>query len=240
MTTRRSRGCYQAVLVGALLYSASGLFANSYAQVTANGLGTAVNATGGVFDITGGTRPSNGANLFHSFDSFSLSSAETANFTNDSGLATTNILSRVSGGQSNIFGTIQTTGFPGANLYLMNPAGIVFGATAQLNVEGSFHATTADYIGLADGTRFNAVPSPGDALLTAAAPSAFGFLTANPAPIDVLRGGVDFSTGALNLFAVPAGQTLSLVGGTINVGTAEIRNDAGTIIADAMPAHIAM
>jgi len=74
------------------------------------------------------------------------------------GLPTSNILGRVTGGNiSNIFGTIQTTGFGSANLFLMNPAGIMFGPNAQLQVDGAFHATTADYIALADGTKFNAL-----------------------------------------------------------------------------------
>jgi len=217
MSRRRSRSAFEILLVGGLLYSAGMAISISHADVTPSGLGTAVNQSSpGVFDITGGTRPSGGTNLFHSFGDFSLDAGQSGNFINDSGLATANILGRVTGGPSNIFGTIDTSAFPGANLFLMNPAGILFGPTALLNVDGSFHATTADYIGLADGTRFNAVPSGADALLTAAAPSAFGFLTSNPAPIDV-----DTSAPTGVLFQVPTGQTISFVGGTINVGAAD-------------------
>jgi len=104
----------------------SGIALPTHAEVTSSGLNTSVNTTGGVSTITGGTRPGDGPNLFHSFGSFSVDVGETANFSNDSGLATSNILSRVTGGNpSQIYGTIQTTGFPGANLYLMNPAGIL-------------------------------------------------------------------------------------------------------------------
>ena len=128
MTTRRSLNYFSTVLVGGLLFSSIGALSISYAEVTADtssqgNLGTGVTA-GPNFDITGGTRPGGGSNLFHGFDSFSVTSSETANFINDSGLTTKNILSRVTGGDpSNIYGTIQTTDFPGANLYLMNPAG---------------------------------------------------------------------------------------------------------------------
>ena len=53
-----------------------------------------------------------------------------ANFLNDTGLPTSNILGRVTGGNiSNIDGTIQTTDFGNANLFLVNPSGIVFGPT---------------------------------------------------------------------------------------------------------------
>src|SRR4029079_13566470 len=68
------------------------------------------------YNITGGTRPSGGTNLFHSFGDFNVPTHNIANFLNDSGLATSNILGRVTGGNpSVIFGTIQTTGFFGPN-----------------------------------------------------------------------------------------------------------------------------
>jgi filamentous hemagglutinin family protein len=227
VSKHKSRAVFRRALVGGLLCGAGLLASVSHAVVTSSGLGTQVNVVGTDYNITGGARPNNGTTLFHSFGDFSLGTPESANFLNDSpGLATANILSRVTGGNpSNIFGTIDTSGFPGANLFLMNPAGILFGPTAQLNVAGSFHATTADYIGLADGTHFNAIPSAGaDALLTAAAPSAFGFLNSNPAPIDVQAGTFDLiSTFQFtNVFQVPEGQTLSFVGGDLNVGSPDL------------------
>ena len=91
------------------------------------------------YNITGGTRPggASGTNLFHSFGDFNVPTNNIANFLNDSGLATSNILGRVTGGNiSNIFGTIQTTGFGNANLFLMNPAGFLFGPNATVNVGG--------------------------------------------------------------------------------------------------------
>ena len=154
----------------------STLWVPSEAQVTTNitsttgagNLGTKVTPAGGIYTITGGTRPGNGSSLFHSFGQFAIGTGETANFFNDTRLSTTNILSRVTGGSpSNIFGTIQTTGFPGAKLFLINPAGVVFGPTAHLNVEGSFHVSTADYLRLADNVRFTAIPGAQEALLDA-------------------------------------------------------------------------
>lgn len=236
MHRRGSRGYLKPVVVGVLLYATAGPFPVTHAQVTADGtLGTTVSPVGSVFEITGGTRPG-GATLFHSFDSFSVASGQTASFINDGGIPTTSILSRVTGGvQSDIFGTIQTTGFAGAALFLMNPAGIVFGPTAQLDVEGSFHATTADYIklGSADGIFYADPAQP--TVLSVAAPSAFGFLTAKPAPIDV-RG--ELSGVEITGLSVPEGETLSLVGGTLTVGAAEIRDGTGRITQDAMPAYL--
>ena len=90
------------------------------------------------------------------FGSLNVGAGNTANFCNAAACGAAvplggiqNILGRVTGSQvSNIFGTIQTTGFGTANLFLMNPSGWIFGPTASLNVGGSFHATTADYIRL--------------------------------------------------------------------------------------------
>jgi len=208
------RGCLKILSVGIVLYAVGGLHSVTHADVTGSGLSTAVdNSTPGVYAITGGTRPDGGANLFHSFGNFSLGAAENANFLNDSGLATTNILARVTGGNpSQIFGTIDTSNFAGANLFLMNPSGILFGSSAQLNVDGSFHATTADYVNLGNqGAVFFADPTS-SSVLSVAAPSGFGFLAPNPAGIDVNTSDA--------LIGGP-GQTLSFVGGTVNVGAAD-------------------
>ena len=160
------------------------------------------------YDITGGTRPGSGPNLFHSFGEFGVPTNNIANFLNETALPTTNILGRVTGGNpSNIFGTIQTTGFGSANLFLMNPAGIVFGPNASLNVGGSASFTTADYLRFADGAHFNAIPGPQDASISSAPVAAFGFLGSNPGAITVQGGQL----------AVSEGQALSLVGGDITI-----------------------
>ena len=120
-------------------------------DVTSSGLNTTVAApitlpSGQTqIDITGGTRPGGGGNLYHSFGDFNVPNNNIANFLNDSGLATSNILGRVTEGNiSNIYGTIQTTGFGNANLFLMNPAGFLFGPNATVNVGGMATFTSAD------------------------------------------------------------------------------------------------
>ncbi len=195
--------------------------------ITSSGLNTQISAPvtlpGGEVqhNITGGTRPGGGGNLFHSFGEFGVPTNNIANFLNDAALPTTNILSRVTGGNpSNIFGTIQTQGFANANLFLMNPAGIVFGPNASLNVGGSTHFTTADYLRLADGVQFTAMPSAQDALLSIAPVAAFGFLGTNPG------GGISVEGSALS---VVDGQTLSLVGGDITIGNSALSAPGGQI-----------
>jgi filamentous hemagglutinin family protein len=228
------RHLYAAMVAGASLLCAASL---AYAQVsvttqvTGNGLGTTVTPNGTGVDITGGTRPGpGGPNLFHSFGMFNVGSGDTANFVNDSGLATTNIIGRVTDARSDIFGGIQTTGFGAANLWLINPKGFVFGPDATLDVGGSFYASTADYLKFSDGNVFYADPGKAS-VLTVAPPSAFGFLSAPTGQIDVLSGTVDDTTNPVTvktLLTVPEGKTLSLVGGEVNIGGQVDLNNDGT------------
>lgn len=160
------------------------------------------------YNITGGTRPGGGANLFHSFGEFGIPTNNIANFLNEMALPTDNILGRVTGvNESNILGTIQTTGFGNANLFLMNPNGFLFGPNATVNVGGMATFTTADYMRLTGDGRFNANPNttPAD-LLTAAPVAAFGFIVSNPHAIN-------FEGGQLT---VANGTGITLIGGDIN------------------------
>ena len=194
------------------------------APITPSGLNTQVSQpvtlpTGQTqYNITGGTRPGSGTNLFHSFGDFNVPNNNIANFLNDSGLATSNILGRVTGGNiSNIFGTIQTTNFGNANLFLMNPAGFLFGPNATVNVGGMVAFTSADYLRLGDGKLFNAIPNANaDAILSAAPVAAFGFLGSNPGAITVQG----------SQLSVTPGQSLSLVGGNITVQSGTLDNGA--------------
>ena len=138
----------------------------------------------------GGTRPGAGVNLIHSLDRFDLNSADTARFTADP-LPTDNIIARVTGGDiSTIWGTIEMD-VAGANLFFLNPAGIVFGPTATLNVQGGFHASTADTVSLDNGMGNTLLAFSGDAALAMAHPVAFGFLNAPMGTITVDGVGVD-------------------------------------------------
>uniref|UniRef100_UPI0039A56BF2 filamentous hemagglutinin N-terminal domain-containing protein n=1 Tax=Nostoc piscinale TaxID=224012 RepID=UPI0039A56BF2 len=134
-----------------------------HAQVTPDGtLNTDVSSS---YSITKGTRVGN--NLFHSFSQFSVPTGSSASFENDIDIQ--NIFSRVTGGQvSNIDGQISAKG--NANLFLLNPAGIIFGKNASLNIGGSFVATTANSIKFADGSEFSAVQGADKPLLTMSVP----------------------------------------------------------------------
>ncbi len=164
-----------------------------------------------------------GTNLFHSFSDFSITSQESATFTTQgikSPASIRNILARVTGGKpSDIFGKI-TSEFGGADLYLMNPHGILFGETASLDVQGSFHATTADYLRLGKDAFFYAELSK-ESHFISAAPAAFGFLSNKPASIGI--------TGEQVILKVPEEQTLSVIGGDIEIEDSVLYAPSGRI-----------
>jgi len=150
-----------------------------------------------------------GNNLFHSFSQFDVAQGETATFSGPKNIQ--NILTRVTGGNaSSIDGTIRST-IGGANLFLMNPHGVIFGQNAQLDVSGSFVATTADYIKLADGARFVAALDADDSVLSTAPIASFGFLGNNPGSIAVRQGSLATPTGNLSMI----GGDIDIDGGTL-------------------------
>lgn len=201
-----------------------------------------ININGNTFNITGGTQA--GTNLFHSFQQFSVPTGGGAIFNNTVDIQ--NIISRVTGGSiSNIDGLIRTLGT--ANLFLINPNGIVFGPNASLNIGGSFIASTASSINFADGTKFSATPSPDKPLLTITAPLGLN-MGSNPGPIlvqgpghdinyeDIVKGvepefrqarpPVDTSFTGLQ---VKSGQTLALVGGNVSLEGGILKSPSGRI-----------
>ena len=150
-----------------------------------------------------------GQNLFHSFQEFNIGEDKAAYFSNPD--AVSNIFSRVTGNNvSNILGTLGVDG--AANLYLINPNGIVFGENASLDVQGSFTSTTAEGIEFGEQGFFSAV-EPGESLLTISVPLGLQF-GSNPGSI-VNRSYVRDSTGEFVGLQVPTGENLTLVGGDV-------------------------
>jgi len=175
----------------------------TFAQVVADpSIGTIVTPNGITFEITNGTTV--GGNLFHSFSRFDVPTGGVASFLNNPNIA--NVFSRVTGGTpSQIDGIVRSTGT--ANLFLMNPSGIIFGQNARLDVGGSFVVTTANAIQFGDRGFFSApIAEPPSQLLTID-PSAMVFNQTNIAPIQ---------SNSPNL-GIQEGKSLLLIGGDVNL-----------------------
>ncbi|MFN6485305.1 MULTISPECIES: S-layer family protein [unclassified Nostoc] len=216
------------ILIGAIGSS----FAN--AQIIPDGtLNTSVSQNGDNFTIINGNRVGN--NLFHSFSQFSVPTNGSAFFNNASDIQ--NIFSRVTGGSvSNIDGLIKANGI--ANLFLLNPSGIIFGANARLNIGGSFIGTTANSINFADGVEFSTINSQTTSLLSINVPLGLQ-MGSNPALISVQGTGHSLSNpgGAILATQNPSatelrlqpGKTLALVGGNLELNGATLTAKQGQV-----------
>ena len=173
-------------------------------------------------DIQGGQTSDDGANLFHSFQEFGLDTGQTANFLSSPDIQ--NIFGRVTGGNASfIDGLIQVTG-SSANLFLMNPAGIVFGENARLDVPASFTATTATGIGF-EGGWFHAM-TPNNYTDLVGTPNTFDFATPTPGSI-VNYGNLSVGTGAnLHLFGGTVVSQGNLVADGGNISIAAVAGDS--------------
>jgi filamentous hemagglutinin family protein len=164
--------------------------------------------------IRGGSQ--RGQNLFHSFSEFNVGDGQRLYFANPTSVQ--NILTRVTGtSASNILGTLGVDG--NANLFLINPNGILFGTNAQLDVRGSFVGTTANGIGFGTQGVFNATNPNAPPLLTVN-PSAFLFNQINPGKIisrSIAPVKVTTDSSRIDGLRVPDGQSLVLVGGDIEI-----------------------
>ncbi|MGB0560676.1 MAG: CHAT domain-containing protein [Spirulinaceae cyanobacterium] len=194
----------------ALAFSSSALAQSITAAP--DGTGTIITIDGNTYHIQGGTQA--GANLFHSFQAFGLSSGEIANFLSNPSI--TNILGRVTGGDPSVIdGLIQAT----PNLYLMNPAGIVFGAGASLNVGGDFVATTADRIAIGNGWFVSS--GMNDYASLVGTPNQFAFASETPSAI-------------LNFGDLTTEKNVSLLGGTV-LNQGKIASTQGNVTIAAVP-----
>jgi filamentous hemagglutinin family protein len=153
-----------------------------------------------------------GGNLFHSFEEFNIDEGRGAYFSNPDNII--NILTRVTGGNiSQILGTLGVLG--NANLFLINPNGIVFGPNARLDVGGSFFATTADGILFENGVEFAASNPEAPPLLTINMPIGLN-IRDNPGSIVNQSVAVDSEDNFVGLQVAPR-RTLGLVGGDIQI-----------------------
>jgi filamentous hemagglutinin family protein len=194
------------LLLSSLLILLSCTISHSAGITTDGTLGTAttLSPVGKDITISASLGQQKGANLFHSFRDFNVDTGYNATFTGSAGTA--NVISRVTGGSASWIDGKLGCDIAGADLWLLNPFGLLFGPNASLDVKGSFHASTADSLQFSDGGVFYMDPSK-NSMLSVAAPSAFGFINDNPADISVKRSSLEVSTG----------KDISLIGGDIAI-----------------------
>lgn len=215
-----ARRGFWAVLFLSVFGAADGARASSIVPAT-DGTGTTVNQTDQRFEVDGGTHSAGGQNLFHSFESFSLEAGEEAHFITQP--AVQNVLARVTGGLPSVLnGLLQLSGDSGPNLFLLNPAGVLFGAEARLNLPGNFTVTTADAVGFSQGW-FNAVGENDYSALLGEPTGEFVFLSNHPGSI------VNEGTLSLN-----ADTALTLIGGSV-VNTGSLTAPSGLLTLAALP-----
>ena len=167
--------------------------------------------------ITGGAIRD--TNLFHSFAQFNLGERQAVYFDNPPGIEIKNIVSRVTGGsRSEILGRLGSN----ANLFLINPNGIIFGPNARLDINGSFVATTANALQFGNQGFFSA-SEPNVPLLLTVNPSAFLFNQIAPAPI------TNQSIYSMTGLKVPAGQSLLLLGGEVKLEGGLVQAEGGHV-----------
>ncbi len=209
MTTLKNCQCRLGVagflVIGSAIFSAA---SPTFAQIkpdTTLGVENSVivpNAKIGGFNadqINGGAI--RGANLFHSFSEFNVSNGQRVYFTSPTGIE--NILSRITGNKpSNIFGTLGVNGT--ANLFLINPNGIIFGQNAQLDISGSFLATTTNNLVFGNKFKFSATHPEAPPLLT---------IKLRPG----LQYGSEQSAAITNTGSLAVGKNLTLAAGNLNL-----------------------
>lgn len=186
------------------------------------------------FQIDGGA--TRGENLFHSFSAFSIPTGGSAFFNNAATIQ--NIFSRITGGEiSNIDGLIRANGT--ANLFVINPNGILFGPNARLDIGGSFMASTASSINFADGTLFSANAPQTAPLLTISVPIGLQ-MGQNPGNIRVQGTGYGSASSPFGSpiiirgsgttgLRVVSGKTLALVGGDVGLEGGTLAAEQGRI-----------
>lgn len=203
----------------------------AFAQVVTDGsLGPPTAIPGPAYAIGEelGTRAGN--NLFHSFEQFSIAAGESAAFSGADSIQ--NLISRVTGGTPSEINGVLRSEVGQANFYFINPAGVLFGPEAVLDLPASLHVSTGQGLAFEDGRIFpasTAVPASG---LSVAPPSAFGFIGPAGGGLRVEGAALVTAPGSEIHFD---GAELSLEGAALYAPEGDIRLNAWGEAADGSP-----
>jgi len=206
------------LLVFALLLSQ---FTVIKAEIITDGtVGPTVNVNGPNFIIGQELGSQIGNNLFHSFKTFDINTnngiSESATFTGSADI--NNVISRVTGGEISTINGLLKSEISNADFYFINPAGIIFGENAKVDVPAAFHISTADELKFADGSTFSAT-EPNKSALGIAQPEAFGFLQPQDTSLIVNGSQLEFKPNS----------TVSLTSSNIGLNNTGISSESGTI-----------
>lgn len=186
-------------------------------------LGPAGALSGPDFNVTAELGRQAGPNLFHSFGRFDVGVSESVTFSGPQSVE--RIIARINSGQASTIDGLLQNDIAGADLFLINPAGLRFGRESRLNLDGSLYVSSADYLSFDDGVRFTAGEGATSTFSTAA-PRAFGFLGGEAGTVNLSSATLDnddfFGVPGL---AVPFGEELLVVGGRIEVAAGLIARD---------------
>ncbi len=174
MTTLLAGVCVMKTSLKILPYFMILSCASASAEIITDGsMGAAKNLAGNQFQIPQYLGTTVGNNLFHSFSQFNLYQGDSATFSGADNIK--NVISRVTGGNISIINGLLRSSIGNANFYFINPAGVTFGAEAQVDVPSAFHVSSADYLRFTNGEQFSSNLSSASAL-SVAEPSGFGFV----------------------------------------------------------------
>jgi len=200
--------------------------------VTDGTVGSVVTLDGADVTITQDLGKTSGNNLFHSFKTFDIDTGNKVTFTGSDTLE--NVISRVTGGEiSTLDGTLKSN-IGSANFYFFNPAGILLGPNASIDVPASLHISTADHLTLDNGDIFSAT-NPNESTLGIAKPEAFGYLDREVTSLVLDGAKLDFSSNnaefsSHNIEILNGAKIYSYSSNTNNVN---LNINAGTLIIDA-------
>lgn len=196
-----------AFILSIVWFAVSGWCVSGHAQVAVDSsFGASQVLKGPGFLVPDSLGKKIGQNLFHSFSEFNLSKGQSVTFTGPDSID--NILGRVTGGENSTVDGLIRSKITGANLYLLNPQGFIFGENAKVDVDGAFIVSSNRQIRLGETGAFDAF-EPEQSVLVSAKPEAFGFLGENPAgPIQLNGSRLEFSGKE---------RSLSLIGGGVAV-----------------------